>query len=330
MADDATLPRLQTFKGWFYVAATGLMLYLLIGRSAGAMFRANREVRRNEEYLRTVLNTIPALVFVTDAGDRLLRFNDLFARVAGRPSEELVGKTCTELFNFADPKTHRRNDREIVRTGRPSLNAVEKIQSDEGSRWFEISKMPLTDEGGEVQGLLGFAVEVTDGKLAEDALRESRRRLQAILDNAPSVIYVKDLEGRFQLVNRSFESVAGLPGEEVIGKTDHDVFPPEQADDFRRNDREVIETGSPVEREEVVRRGATTHTFISVKFPLADSAGVTYAVCGISTDITERKLAEEALRNTSRQYEELLNSVEGIVWEADVRTLSFTFVGRQA
>jgi PAS domain S-box-containing protein len=319
VADETRWARLQTFKGWFYVAATGVMLYFLIGRSTSAVRGANRALSRNEEDLRTILNTIPALVFVTDADDRLLRYNSLFAGATGRPRDELVGKVCTELFRLADPETHRLNDAEIVRTGRPKLNVVERIETDEGSKWYEVSKMPMADEAGKVYALLGFAVDITERRLAEDALRESQRRLQAILDNAPSVIYVKDLEGRFQLVNRSVERVADRPAEEMLGKTDHDIFPPEHADAFTRNDREVIETGLPVEREEVLRHGGESRTYISVKFPLTDSAGKPYAVCGISTDITERKLAEERLLGERRLSDEIIDSLPGTFYIFDGR-----------
>jgi PAS domain S-box-containing protein len=317
VSDEALLQQLQTSKGWFYVATTGVMLYLLIGRSAGAMRKANREVRRNEEFLRTAINTIPALVFVTDTEDRLLRFNELFARVTGRPSDELVGKPCTELFLFADPETHRQNDREIVRTGRPRLNVIERIETAGGSRWFEISKMPLTDEGGEVEALLGFAVEITDRKLAEDALRESQSLLQSILDNAPVSIFVKDLEGRYQLVNRNFQQRCNLSGEEMLGRTDYDLVPPEQADIYRRHDREVVELNSSIEREDVVSMGGTAHTYIAVKFPLADSGGVPYAVCGISTDITERKLAEERHVAERELSDRIIDSLPGTFYIFD-------------
>lgn len=324
VADPALQLRLQTFKGWFYVAVTGLMLYLLIGRSAAGMLRANGELRRSEEDLQTVLNTIPALVFVTDAAGRLLRFNDLFARVTGRPTEQLPGKTCTELFLFEDPETHCRNDEEIVRTGEPKLNMVEKIETVGGSRWFEVSKMPLKGRGGEVQALLGFAVEITERRLVEDALRRSRSLLQSILDNAPNSIFVKDLEGRYQLVNRSFQRRCNLSGQEMLGRTDYDLAPPEEAETYRRHDLEVIESNSAVEREDIVRVGGETHTYIAVKFPLLDSAGVPYAVCGISTDITDRIAGEEALRESESKFRMLAeSSASAILYHLDDGSLAY-------
>jgi PAS domain S-box-containing protein len=319
VTDEALLLRLQTFKGWFYVVATGLMLFALIGRSNAATRGANEALRRNEESLRLILNTIPALVFVTDADGRLQRFNELFARVTGLPSDQLVGKTCAELFRFADPETRRRNDEEIIRTGEPKLNMVERIETPEGSRWFEVSKMPSTDEGGRVQTLLGFAVEITERRLAEEALRESQGLLQSILDNAPTSIFVKDLEGRYQLVNRAYQERCNMGGQELLGRTDYDLVPAEQADAYTRHDREVIETNAPVERESVVSLGGATYTYIAVKFPLTDSAGVPYAVCGISTDITERKLAEERLLGERQLSDKIIDSLPGTFYIFDER-----------
>jgi PAS domain S-box-containing protein len=319
VADETRWARLQTFKGWFYVATTGVMLYFLISRSTGAVRGANEALRRNEEDLRTILNTIPALVFVTDADDRLLRYNSLFAHATGLPRDGIVGKVCTELFRLADPETHRRNDREILRTGKPKLNMVERIKTDKGHRWFEVSKMPLTGEGEDVRGLLGFAVEITDRKLAEDALRENQSLLQSILDNAPVSIFVKDLEGRYQLVNRNFQQRCNLLGKEILGETDYDLAPQEQADIYHRHDLEVIESNSSIEREDVVHLNGATRTYMAVKFPLTDPSGASYAICGISADITERKLAEEKLLGERQLSDRIIDSLPGTFYIFDGR-----------
>jgi len=129
----------------------------------------------------------------------------------------------------------------------------------------------------------------------QQALRESESRLQAVLDNAPSVMYVKDLDGKFVLVNRAFASLLERPAEEILGKTGHDIYPPENADAFAANDRAALEAGRPVQSEETLQREDGTHTFISSKFPLLDSNGKPRALGGISTDITERARNSAAL-----------------------------------
>jgi PAS domain S-box-containing protein len=132
--------------------------------------------------------------------------------------------------------------------------------------------------------------------------RESEQRLQDILDSASVVVYVKDLEGRYLLVNRRYEELHHVSRAEVIGKADREIFTQEAADELRANDELVLTSGRSVELEETASQDDGLHTYISVKFPLRNAHGTTYAVCGISTDITTRKRAEEALQEV-RQAE---------------------------
>lgn len=130
-------------------------------------------------------------------------------------------------------------------------------------------------------------------KRAEEALRESEERLRSILDNTPAVVYIKDFQGRFIFINRQFENLFRINRDELKGKTPHDCFPKEIADTHLANDRKVFEAKMPMEFEEIAPHDDRLHTYVSVKFPLFDSTGAIYAVCGISTDITERKQMEE-------------------------------------
>lgn len=129
-------------------------------------------------------------------------------------------------------------------------------------------------------------------KNLEAALAESQQLLRAIVDNSCAVIYVKDLEGRYLLINRRFEELFHVTRLSVAGKTDHDVFPAEQAEAFRANDSEVLAAGRALESEETVTQDDGLHTYLSVKAPIYDIHGLPYAICGISTDITERRHME--------------------------------------
>jgi PAS domain S-box-containing protein len=142
--------------------------------------------------------------------------------------------------------------------------------------------------------------ELAERKRAEEALRKSEERLQAILDNSPAVIYVKDTRYRYLLVNRRYETLTRLPREQITGKTDYELFPKEIADAFRINDEKVLTARTSLEFEEICLQDDGPHTYISIKFPLFDATGVPYAVCGISTDITERKRLEEQFRQSQK------------------------------
>jgi diguanylate cyclase (GGDEF)-like protein/PAS domain S-box-containing protein len=139
--------------------------------------------------------------------------------------------------------------------------------------------------------------EIAERKRAEEALRGSRQLLQSILDNSSAVIYVKDLEGRFLLINRRFEELFHITREAILDKTDHDLFPKERADAFRVNDFQALAARKALEFEETAPQDDGLHVYISSKCPLYDAAGNAYAVCGISTDITEHKRAAERIRH---------------------------------
>jgi PAS domain S-box-containing protein len=123
-------------------------------------------------------------------------------------------------------------------------------------------------------------------------VREGRELLQAIVDNSPAVIYAKDLAGRYLMVNRRFAELFPGIAADAMGKTDHDLFSKQEADIYRAMDQRVAATGNALTGEEQVTLVDGPHTFISVKAPLRDHGGDTYAIFGISTDITERKVAE--------------------------------------
>jgi PAS domain S-box-containing protein len=149
------------------------------------------------------------------------------------------------------------------------------------------------------------------------ALPFGEARLWAILDNSPAVIYVKDWGGRFLFVNRRFEDLFHVTRAGVLGKTDDDLFPKEFADRFRENDRRVWETGDEIEAEEVAPHDDGPHTYVSVKFPLRDAVGRIDALCGISTDVTDRKRAEENLWREKGFSDAALDSLPGVFYLFD-------------
>lgn len=132
------------------------------------------------------------------------------------------------------------------------------------------------------------------------ALKESEERLRAILDNTINVVYLKDTEGRYILINRRYESLFRVKKEEAAGKTDFDLFPREFAEKFRENDLKALSSERAIEFVEEAPQEDGTHIYISVKFRLLGPNHLPYAVGGISTDITELKRAEASLANAQR------------------------------
>ncbi|MBF0567272.1 MAG: response regulator [Nitrospirae bacterium] len=185
--------------------------------------------------------------------------------------------------------------------------------------------------GGRLNGLLGFDstavrteyapdvlsllkvggeifINALQRKRVDDAVHESWMRLQSIMDNAQAVIYLKDTEGRYLMVNRRFEELFHKTKEEITNKTDYEIF---DGGPFHENDMVVIQSGQPLELEETISHGegpGSLRTYVSIKFLLYKQDSTVYAICGISTDITDRKRAEQELITYRNHLEELVNA----------------------
>lgn len=154
--------------------------------------------------------------------------------------------------------------------------------------------------------LIGFLLISESMDTLATELLTYEERMNTIVNNTNSVIYMKDLKGRYLLINKRWENLFDVKNQEVQGKTDLDLFPKEIADKFMLNDKNVMESGKPFEGEEVAPHDDGLHSYISIKVPLSNSNGEVYGLCGISTDITERKRMEEELKKHQNQLEQLV------------------------
>jgi PAS domain S-box-containing protein len=239
-------------------------------------------------------------------------------KVVGFDPDQLVGRSPYEFIHPDDlPEVHRSHELTLSGTD-PATVVFRGLRRDGSYVWLETTVRAVRDEAtGQVVEIHCVTRDITLRKHAEHELRDSRELLQSVLDNCPAVVYIKDIEGRYLLVNRRYETLFHVSRGEFVGRTDHDLFSPERVAVLRGNDRQVIEACGPLEFEELVPHGGEQHSYLSVKFPLFDREGLPFAVCGISTDITERIRAETALRETSAVLRSILDNMADAVVMAD-------------
>jgi PAS domain S-box-containing protein len=236
-------------------------------------------------------------------GEAIEDCNSQACRLWGKEHRALVGKSLLEL----SPATQLDGtpSREVLavrlQAARAGLPQSFEWQFQRGNdEPFAVLVTLRLAEGNRNNGRLVCRLrDINSLHQAETALRESEARFQQILNNAAAAVYVKDREGRYLFVNWRYLRIFHRKEAEILGKSDYDVFPAAIADAFRQNDLRVLAATRALEFEEKALLADGEHTYLSSKFPLFNAEGEVYAVCGISTDITERKRIEEALRNVA-------------------------------
>ena len=169
-------------------------------------------------------------------------------------------------------------------------------------RWVSEYGITLRNDAGEAIRYVGTIRDITGHKAAEDQMLESNARLLAITENASSPITLKDLEGRYVMVNDIFCKNRGVTRAETIGKTVYDIYANDVADTILAQDQAIIESGEAMQFEiNPIEADGQLHTFISERFPVFSANGKLTGVGGINTDITERKKLDAALRASERE-----------------------------
>jgi diguanylate cyclase (GGDEF)-like protein/PAS domain S-box-containing protein len=254
--------------------------------------------------LSAILQAIPDLLFDVDQNGT---YHGIWAQnpaLLAQQREILLGHTVNEMLPAHAADTVMLALQEASKQG-GSFGKIIHLDLADGTRWFELS-VSIRSRGVEGESRFIFlSRDVTERKHIELALQHSEEKLRAIADNVNSVLFLKDLAGRYLYINRQYEKLFHVSNSEIQGKTDSDIFPAEMAAVLVKNDQQVIESAQTLEIEEQVQHDDCVHTYISTKIPIRDANGKIYAVCGVATDITERKQTETALRIAATAFESL-------------------------
>jgi len=310
-------------------------------RSRGSLpFKHAREV------LRGVLDATSDLVAAHDLRSRYIAFNEgyraEFARIFGVELE--LGDSMMDALAHL-PRDQTKALELVQRALRGETFTVVAEFGDErrARKIFEIRYAPLRDRSGRLIGAAHVVRDVTDKHRVEEALREanatlerrvaertaalaeSEERLRTLIENFPGAIYMKDREGRMLLMNRECAAIMRVDRNAALGKRDDELWADKAAGRrLMENDRRVIEGGAATVFEEIAPRDDGPHTYLSVKAPLVDARGRICGLFGISTDITDRKRVEEALRESETRFRAAIDHFPAAfaIYDAD-RCLQF-------
>jgi PAS domain S-box-containing protein len=270
--------------------------------------RMEEDLQRERDLLHTLLDNLPDRIYFKDDQSRFIRVNSAMLELFHvADASEVIGKTDFDFFPESEARRTYEDEMEIIRSGRPLIDKVSGVELPDGRhRWVLTTKMPMRDPSGRVVGTFGITRDITEIKEAEAELQHEKDLLHTLLDNIPDRIYFKDLKSRFIRVSRA---MLDLHDEKttaaMIGKTDFDYFTDEHAQQAFDDEQRIIRTGEPViglvEKETLPdedRWGSTT------KMPLRDKSGAIVGTFGITRDITQMKLASEALVEAKEAAEE--------------------------
>jgi PAS domain S-box-containing protein len=289
------------------IGAVSVLLGVLLIIAIEVSYRLDlyRQIQEREQNLDITLNSIGDAVIATDAKGLVTRMNYVAEKLTGWSFQDANGQPVKNIFPIINATTRESIENpveKVLSTGETIhlSNHTTLISKDGNEYQIADSAAPIRNRENNILGMILVFNDVTEQYRLRELATKNKRDLQAIMDYSPAVIYVKDLKGHYIFINRQFEMLFHVERESFFGKTDYDFLPKNIADGLRKNDQNIIESQQAIEKEEIVKHEDGFHTYVSTKFPLFNEKNEIYAICGISTDITQRKSQEEQLRRSQK------------------------------
>ncbi len=260
------------------------------------------KIKLSEEKFSKAFQSNSALMSISGADGRLIEVNAAFLNTLGYSREEVIGKTTLELGLFRDPDARNALLDQVKRNIPVREIELEAIKKD-GSNCTGLFSAETIYIGTD-RCLLTVMVDITDRKLAEIKIARQAGLITSLLDSIPDIIFYKDLNGAYLGCNLPFAKFTGLTKEEIVGKTDFDLFDKEVAEIFRFHDHKMMEEKQLRHNEEWITFPDGKKILVdTVKTPYWRTDGSLIGVLGISRDITERKQAEQEIVKAKEEAE---------------------------
>lgn len=247
---------------------------------------------------------------IVDLEGNIEYINKSFAKMHGYSVKELTGKNLLIFHN--KQQKHKLTKLNKILFTKGGFTTEEVWHTTKKGKVFPVlmTVTIIKDNKAKPLYMAATAIDITQQKKAEEKLKASESKMKAILNHSPAVIYIKDVKGKYILINKVFENLFHISNENIQGKKDKDIFPEKVADKLRKVDRKVLKEKKAIEVEEIIPQDDKMHSYISLKFPLYDGVGEIYGICGISTDITERTKVVETIRVNEEFKKIVIDSID--------------------
>ncbi|MBF0634509.1 MAG: PAS domain S-box protein [Nitrospinae bacterium] len=277
------------------LSGAGVAMWLIwLQRNARYQERevATEVLRKAEEELRRFFNLVPDMVCIASTEGRFLKVNPMWEATLGYTEQEILSMPFLELIHPDDRSaTMQEVERQIA--GGATVGFVNRYLCKDGSyKWLEWMAMPSVEK----TLLFAAARDITERKLAEEALRKSENKYRTLVENIPQSIFYKDRNSVYVSCNKNYADYLKIGVDEIAGKTDFDLHPKEFAEKYIADDQRLMGLGQTEEIEERYLEDGQEKWAYTVKTPIRDDSGAVIGILGIFWDITERKVAEETLR----------------------------------
>ena len=285
---------------WRYLEGIGNNL--LDDPDVGGVVINSRDVtarKQAEEDYRSIFENAAEGIYKTTSEGNLITANPALARIFGYDSpEELASGLADVEQNYADPERREEFVSLLQESGRVLGFEYRAYRKDRSIVWLSDSAREVRDEEGELLCYEGFIQDITERKQAEERLRESLDLLQSVMEGTTDAVFVKDLQGRYLMINKAGAEALGKSAEEVIGRDDAELFEYEDGREVMEADREIMTTGEVRTIEDTKTAEGVIRTFLATKGSYRDARGEVAGMFGVARDITNRKSAEEALQRS--------------------------------
>ncbi|MBL8522224.1 MAG: EAL domain-containing protein [Betaproteobacteria bacterium] len=287
---------------------------------------ATRELRDQLSFSRQLLEAIPNPVFFKDAKGRYISCNEAFEKFTNRSRSEYLGRTVLEVTSSDAARLHHEIESELLEKGGSRVYETSLIRTTDGRQMHAIfNKATFVDTSGKIAGLVGVIIDISERKALERTLSESNETLRSIIEASPLAIIARDLEGVVRLWNPAAEKLFGWTAEEVLGSP-RSIVPPDMKEEVAEM-RKQVEAGMMLSLEEtkrVRRDGVVLDVSLSVA-PIKDAAGKTAGTMVLLADVSRRKQAEAALRQSEAQLQMAMDAANMGSWFWDLETGNLTW-----